>query len=93
VQHDVQRSTECRKISPYRLAHTALDPVAIYRFAHYLTHCEAHTGATRILYSKWLSIGSCEWAHAEKITHLFRELLSAGLIDALIISMFAKPED
>ena len=83
VKDDVDRGGEMRECGADGFAQAALDAVAIDRLAEGLGNGEADAGA-----------GGCGaagcWAGCVEVGELLAELLAAGLVDELVVGVFAE---
>jgi hypothetical protein len=93
VEDYVDWGMEGGKIFANRFAHTALDAIAIYSFAHNLADGETDAGARGVRIAERRAVGTEERAWSEKVGHLSGELFAAGLVHALIVGVFAETED
>ena len=93
MEDDVDRRGEGAEVVAHHLAHAALDAVAIDGLAHDLAHGKAHARAGGAGIAERCAVGAELGAEGEEVAHLLRELLAAGLVDALIVGVFAGAED
>jgi hypothetical protein len=92
MKNDIYWGVERRQIVAYSFAHTALDAVAINCLAHYLANSETDARALGVCAAQQFAIRAELRAQGEKVRHLFRELFAAGLVNALIVSVFSETE-
>jgi hypothetical protein len=85
VEDDIDGCLEQMQVFADGLAHAALDAVAVDGLAHDLADGEADAGRADLF--TWL-----KGAEGKEEGHLFRELLAARLVDALVVGVFAEAE-
>jgi hypothetical protein len=93
VKDYIYRRVEGGKVVTDRLAHAALDAVAIDGLAHDLADGESDAGTAGVCVTQGFAVGANLKTQSEKIRHLLAKLLTAGFVDALIVSVFAESED
>jgi len=93
MEDDVHGSAEGAEVFADGLAHAALDAVAIDGPAHDFAYGESHARACGLCATQRCTVGTELRTKSEEVRHLLRELLAAGLVDALIIGVFAETED
>src|SRR5271168_3364687 len=93
VEDDVDRRVEAGKVVADRLAHAALDAIAIDGLAHDLANGESDARAGSVCVAQRCTVGAALRTQGEEVRHLLRKLFAACLVDALIVGVFAETED
>ncbi len=93
VEDDINRCAEGRQVPTDGLAHAALDAIAFDSLAHDFADGESDAGACGVCVTQRRAVGAQLGAQGEKVGHLPGELFAPGLVDALVVSVFAKTED
>jgi hypothetical protein len=92
VEDDVHRSVERGQVFANDLPHAAFDAVAVDGLAHDFADGEADAGGVGVGVAEGGAVGPKLRAEGEEVAHLLAELFAAGLVDALVIGMFAQAE-
>jgi hypothetical protein len=93
VENYVYWSVEGSEVVADGLAHAALDAVAVDGLAHYFSDSKANAWTCGVRATQGCAIRAERRTQKEEVRHLLRELFAAGLVDALIVGVFAKTED
>jgi hypothetical protein len=93
VKNHVDRCIERRKIVAYGLAHATLDAIAVDGLAHHFANGEAYAWAIGVDAAEEFTVRAQLWPQTEKVAHLLPKLLATRLVNALVVRVFAKPED
>lgn len=90
VENDIDRAAEGGEVFANGLSHPPLDTVAIDRLAHDLPDGQAHARSRVLGVTERRAVRPKLRAQRVEVAHLPSELLTAGLIHALIVNMFAE---
>src|ERR1700722_3362137 len=92
MEDDIDGCAKCRNAFADCLPHAALDAVAVNRLPHDLAHRQAPPRARDNGIAERGTVGPQWRTQNEEVSHLLRELFTAGLVNALVIGMFAETE-